>query len=167
MPPGPGKKWSGVFEDRGGCWRWVVMAVTVSTVLGPRWMTSNRRKTVARINPDQTRPDHLRYQLRPLQGSERRYRPESAEESSLCFRVGLRFKTEGQARQVGGAMGEGSGGREAHARIVRGTDEQSRAEQVRAEQTREKVCEGKTKPSLLDDTPPVNLDYLSRLYGLR
>jgi hypothetical protein len=47
------------FEGQGGSWRWVVIAVTVSTLLGPRWMASNGHKIIARIKPDQTKPDQI------------------------------------------------------------------------------------------------------------
>lgn len=43
------------------------MAVTVSTVLGPRWMASNRHEIVARIKPDQTRPDQIRSLQLPVE----------------------------------------------------------------------------------------------------
>lgn len=54
-------------------------------------LASSRPKVEARIKPDQTRLDHLSYVLRSLQGSEGYCRPESAQESSLCFRVGPRI----------------------------------------------------------------------------
>lgn len=41
------------------------MAVTVSTVLGPRWMTSNGRKTVC--SSDQTRSDQTRSPQPPVE----------------------------------------------------------------------------------------------------
>lgn len=60
---------------------------------------------------DQTRSDQTRSPQLPVEITpgirERRCRPESAEESSLRFRVGPRFEAAGQSRQAGEAIGGG------------------------------------------------------------
>lgn len=69
MPQALGQKWSGVFECQGR-WEdvgvWVVMAVTVSTVLGPG-LTASNQAAGSRGSSDQTRSDQTRSPQLPVE----------------------------------------------------------------------------------------------------
>lgn len=93
------------------------MAVTVSTVLGPEmdgWMSSNRRKTVARIKPDQTRPDHLKLPVEITPGIRGEVSPRVCRGVFPMFQSrssDRSWRPDKQQRRWGG--GEGSDRREA------------------------------------------------------
>ena len=121
------------------------MAVTVSTVLGPRWIGKQRAQDCT-CSSDQTRPDHLSYQLRCSRDQRGGVAQSLPSRLPLVSESVLGSRPE--ARRAGEAMGVGRRyGRKADTRMARARDEQSRAEKDKSEPTRTKVGEGKTEPS--------------------
>lgn len=159
MPQALGEEVVWCFEGQEGCWRWVVMAVTVSTVLGPRWMASNGH-TRLQLGSNQIRPDQIRSPRLPVEittGGQRGGVAQSLPRNLPYVSELVLGSSEGGSQTSWRGDGSvGRYGREADARMARGKDEQSRAEQNRRET---RWAREKQNPPRLDNTPPANLDY--------